>query len=184
MNEPIEEAPAPRGWRDRYALYAALVVAWVAMLGSLYFSDVKGYLPCLLCWYQRILMYPLALGILPIGLLRRDEHLPYMSLFFSGVGMVLSAYHYLLQKGIIFASSGACGVGVPCTTQYINWLDFITIPFLALIAFILIFLASVIALTTRRPLWERGEGHPWLPVVGLVVLVAALFAPLFLGLIG
>lgn len=58
-------------WLNRNSLYIALLTAWIAMCGSLYFSEVNGFVPCTLCWYQRILMYPLTL-VLGVGLLRRD----------------------------------------------------------------------------------------------------------------
>ncbi|MBA3533575.1 MAG: c-type cytochrome [Ardenticatenales bacterium] len=165
---------------ETYALYVALLVAWVAMLGSLYFSEVRHYVPCLWCWYQRILMYPLAL-ILPVGLLRRDEELPYYMLPFSVLGMMASSYHYLLQKTTWFSGTTACSVGVPCNLDYINWLGFITIPFLALIAFVLIFFATVVALTSRDSLWKDEEQIPWQPVAAIIALMALLFTPSFLS---
>ncbi len=131
-------------WLERSGLYIALLAAWVAMMGSLYFSEVAGYIPCTLCWYQRILMYPLA-GIIAIGLLRRDRGLPFYILPFSLLGIGFSTYHYLLQKTDIFGTT-ICKVGVPCTAIWINWLGFITIPFLALTAFIIITLMALIAL--------------------------------------
>ena len=91
---------------NRSALYIALMVAWVAMLGSLYFSEVKGYVPCPLCWYQRILMYPLA-GLIAFGLLRLDTNLPYLVLPFSILGMCVSTYHYLLEKTELFDATAA-----------------------------------------------------------------------------
>ena len=66
---------------ERNGLYLALIAASTAMFGSLYFSEVAGYLPCSLCWYQRILMYPLV-AILSVGLVRRDQGLPYYVLPF------------------------------------------------------------------------------------------------------
>ena len=82
---------------DRYSLYIALLAAWIALLGSLYFSEVKGFLPCDLCWIQRILMYPLSV-ILTVGLLRRDENLPLLVLPLSTLGVFVALYHYLLEK--------------------------------------------------------------------------------------
>lgn len=128
---------------SRIPLYLAVLVAWVAMLGSLYFSEIAGFVPCKLCWYQRILMYPLAL-ILPIAALRRDDGVPTYVLPFSVTGIFVSTYHYLLQKTDIFPESTVCAGGVPCNIDYINWLGFITIPFLALTAFVLISLLMVI----------------------------------------
>ena len=120
-------------WLNRNSMYIALVAAWIAMCGSLYFSEVAGYVPCLLCWYQRILMYPLA-GLIAIGLLRRDWNLPYYVLPFSLLGIGVSSYHYLLEKTDIFDGAAVCRSGVSCTTQWINWFGFVTIPFLALVA--------------------------------------------------
>jgi disulfide bond formation protein DsbB len=127
----------------RIPVYLAILVAWVAMLGSLYFSEVAGFVPCKLCWYQRILMYPLAL-ILPIAALRRDDGVPAYVLPFSVTGIFVSTYHYLLQKTNIFSGSSVCTGGVPCNIAYINWLGFITIPFLALTAFVIISLLMLI----------------------------------------
>ncbi len=130
----------------RTSLYFALIVAWAATLGSLYFSEIRHFIPCTLCWYQRILMYPLSI-ILLIGIICRDQGIAYYVLPFSGVGILLSSYHYLIQKTVIFSTSTACASGVPCTATWINWFGIITIPFLALIAFILITLAMVFFLS-------------------------------------
>ncbi|MCB9118854.1 MAG: c-type cytochrome [Caldilineaceae bacterium] len=171
-------------WLNRNSLYIALITAWVAMCGSLYFSEVRGYVPCVLCWYQRILMYPLTL-VVAIGLLRRDWNLPYYVLPFSLIGLGVSTYHYLLEKTDLFAGSTACRQGVSCTTQWINWFGFVTIPFLALTAFLIISIMSVIALVNREPVAEDEEGDalrmPWLPVGGLIVAVLAVFAALFIS---
>jgi disulfide bond formation protein DsbB len=121
---------------QQYGAYLALTPALTAMLGSLYYSEVAGFIPCTLCWYQRILMYPLSLIIL-IGILKRDEFLPSYVLPFSILGIGFSSYHYLIQLGVI-AHSAACASGVPCSGRYVNYLGFITIPLMALTAFILI----------------------------------------------
>lgn len=166
---------------ERYALYFALLVAWVAMLGSLYFSEVRHYIPCTWCWYQRILMYPIAL-VLAVGLLRRDAQVPFYSAAFSAIGIAASTYHYLLQKTDWFSASTACTGAVPCSFDYINWLGFITIPFLALIAFTLIFFASIIALTGQPAFNSASEERaPLLPVFGIVAAVLLVFTPSFLG---
>ena len=170
-------------WLNRNSLYIALVAAWIAMCGSLYFSEVAGYVPCLLCWYQRILMYPLAL-LTAIGLLRRDWNLPYYVLPFSLLGIGVSSYHYLLEKTDIFDGAAVCRSGVSCTTQWINWFGFVTIPFLALVAFIVITIMSIIALVNHQPATEDEEGNPIhmpvLRVASTVVVIVAIFAVLFI----
>ncbi len=122
-------------WQD-YGGILALLVALTAMLGSLYFSEVVGFVPCTLCWYQRILMYPLVL-ITVVGILKQDAFLPFYVLPFSILGMGISTYHVMLQNGV-FSPSSSCTAGVPCTVRYVNYMEFVTIPMMALTAFVLI----------------------------------------------
>ncbi|MCB0126041.1 MAG: c-type cytochrome [Caldilineaceae bacterium] len=178
-------------WLERSSLYIALTAAWIAMCGSLYFSEVAGYIPCTFCWYQRILMYPLAV-IIAVGLWRQDQQLPFFVLPLSVVGIGVSTYHYLLQKTTLFSELSTCQVGVPCSGIWINWLGFITIPFLALIAFFVITVMSFIAWQAGEPATiEDGEHEdgldsaidlialrPWLPVVAIIVVVVIVFVVL------
>lgn len=130
-------------------LFTAWAAALIAMLGSLFFSEIKQYEPCVLCWYQRIIMYPMAV-ILGIAAVKKDASIALYTLVLSGIGMLTSLYHYSLQK-IDFLNSAAPSCGrVPCTGEYINWLGFVTIPFLALTAFIIIFICSLLLLKTAR----------------------------------
>lgn len=116
--------------------HIALLAAWIATCGSLFFSEVLGWRPCVLCWYQRILMYPLAI-LLTIGIIRRDRALSAYVLPFSIAGIGVSLYHYLLIK-TDWLSPPACAVDIPCNVDYLNVLGFINIPFLALTAFLII----------------------------------------------
>ncbi|MEK5069657.1 disulfide oxidoreductase [Sporosarcina sp. FSL K6-1508] len=118
-------------------LYVAWVVSLVAMFGSLYFSEIKGYIPCELCWYQRIFMYPLTL-ILGIGTFQNDSSVKKFVIPLALIGGSISFMHYLEQKIPGFGGIKPCVSGVPCSSQYINWFGFITIPFLALVAFVII----------------------------------------------
>lgn len=120
----------------KYGVQLAFIVALTAMLGSLYYSEIAHFIPCSLCWYQRILMYPVAL-ILLIGLIEQDELVYKYVLPFSVVGIFVSSYHCLIERGV-FSDTAACTVGVPCSIRYVNYLGFITIPLMALTAFILI----------------------------------------------
>lgn len=124
-----------------------LLLAWVtalfATLGSLYFSEVMGFIPCTLCWYQRILMYPLAV-ILGIAFYRNDQQIYKYALPFSIFGILLSAYHTALQKVPYLQQFEMCKTGIPCSKDYLNWLGFITIPMMALVAFIIITISLVV----------------------------------------
>ncbi|MEW8971927.1 disulfide oxidoreductase [Mesobacillus jeotgali] len=130
-------------------LFAAWATSIIAMFGSLYFSEIRQYEPCLLCWYQRILMYPFAL-ILGIAVVKKDYKISFYTMIMSAVGGLISLYHYSLQKVPFMADNAVTCGRVPCTGQYINWLGFITIPFLALTAFIIIFTLSLL-------IWQKSK---------------------------
>lgn len=119
---------------NRLILYVAWLQAIIATSGSLFFSEVLHWAPCVLCWYQRILMYPLA-AILAVGILRKDKGIYYYVLPLSITGWLVAFYHNLLQWGIITVP---CTVGVSCVTRYAGWFGFITIPLLSLAAFTVI----------------------------------------------
>ena len=117
------------------------VVSLVATLGSLYFSEIRGYIPCTMCWFQRIFMYPIVI-ITTVAVIQKNAKIALTTAVFSVIGGCISLYHYGIQKiDFLTESAPACGL-VSCTGQYINWLGFITIPFLALTAFILIAITS------------------------------------------
>lgn len=127
---------------NQLKMYMAWVVSLIATLGSLYFSEIRGFIPCELCWYQRILMYPLVI-ILGIGTFYRDFSVKRIVLPMAAIGWCISFYHYLVQKVPGFAEIRPCLNGVPCNAQYINWFGFVTIPFLALTAFTFIILLMI-----------------------------------------
>lgn len=130
-------------------LFLAWASSLVASLGSLYFSEIMKYEPCELCWYQRILMYPMVI-LLGVAYVRKDFQAALYSTILSGIGLLVSLYHYSLQKvSFLSESAPACG-RVPCTGEYINMFGFITIPFLALTGFIIIFIASVMVLKALK----------------------------------
>jgi len=120
-----------------------LLIVWVqslvAMIGSLFYSEILGYAPCDLCWYQRILMYPLVV-IYGVALIKKDIKIALPGIFLSGLGMIVSIYHYSLQKVPFMQNADGFCRDVSCTLQYENYFGFITIPFLAGTAFILIFI--------------------------------------------
>ncbi len=115
--------------------YIAWFQAAVATAGSLFFSEVMGLPPCVLCWYQRIAMYPLVV-IMGIALVRRDRAIAIYSLPFALAGLAIAAYHNLLYYGVIAESIIPCTSGVSCTSKQLEWLGFVTIPLLSLASFI------------------------------------------------
>lgn len=118
-------------------LYFTWAIAFASTLGSLYFSAILKLPPCVLCWYQRICMYPLAV-ILTVGILRQDKKVYLYVLPLSILGMLIALYHNLLYYNILAESVTPCIQGVSCTIKQIEWLGFITIPLLSLISFTVI----------------------------------------------
>jgi disulfide bond formation protein DsbB len=169
------------------ARHIALLAAWIATSGSLFFSEVLHWQPCMLCWYQRILMYPLAL-ILTVGIMRNDRGLHWYVLPLSITGILTSLYHYLLIKTDLFIPP-ACTGGVPCNVDYIDIFGFINIPFLALTAFTIItFMMLNYALASRgeddeaaEPAKVSGAARatpPQLAALAIVGLTVATFVTL------
>lgn len=124
----------------KHLLYLAWFQASVATAGSLFFSEVMNLPPCVLCWYQRIAMYPLVL-ILGISIIRKDGIAKVYGLSLAILGFAIAVYHNLLYYKIIPQSIIPCTSGVSCTSKQIEWLGFITIPFLSLVAFSVIILS-------------------------------------------
>ena len=122
---------------QKYILYLAFLQALIATLGSLFFSEILKFPPCVLCWYQRIAMYPLVL-ILAMGILKKDKNLPLYVLPLSIIGMLIGVYHNLLYYNILPEAAAPCMLGVSCTTKFIEWFGFVTIPFLSLLGFTVI----------------------------------------------
>jgi len=114
--------------------YLAWLIALVATVGSLFFSEVMQLPPCVLCWYQRIAMYPLVL-IIGIGIITRDNRMKIYALPLALAGLAISIYHNLLYYGILPESIVPCTEGISCTSRQIELLGFITIPLMALTAF-------------------------------------------------
>ena len=123
-----------RDWIGANALYLALAQAIAAFLGSMYYSNVLMYPPCVLCWYQRIGMFPLFI-ILMVGILRKDRLVHLYVLPLAVIGWVISLYHNLLYYKLIPDDLAPCSAGVSCTTKFIEYFGFITIPFMAFVAF-------------------------------------------------
>lgn len=138
-----------------FALVGAFSVAFLAMLGSLYFSEIAHYTPCTLCWYQRIAMYPLVL-LLGIAAWRRDLGIRLYAVPLATIGAVIAAYHYLLEW-FPEIDTGACTVGIPCTQVWFRQFGFLSLPLLALIAFLLVI--AFLLLADREAAVAETDGH-------------------------
>jgi disulfide bond formation protein DsbB len=115
--------------------YLAWIVALLSVAGSLFFSEVMHLPPCVLCWYQRIAMYPLVL-VIGTGIILRDRRMKLYSLPLCVAGIAIAVYHNLIYYGFIPEALTPCTEGVPCNAVQIEWLGFITIPLLGLAAFL------------------------------------------------
>jgi disulfide bond formation protein DsbB len=135
----------------RIALWAAWVVALVTTLGSLYFSEIAHFTPCDLCWYQRICMYPLVVVLL-VAAIRDDRRVWTYVTPIAGIGAVIAVYHTQLQA--FPQQQSFCSVTVPCTARYVWELGFISLPFMALTAFVFILTMVLLA---REPRIDEVE---------------------------
>ena len=130
--EAIKQDPASRTtWS---LLFAAWVLVTVATLGSLFFSEIMEVPVCVLCWYQRIALYPLVL-ILAIGLLPFDPRVLHYTTALTVAGWLTAAYHVLLVAGFIPESAQPCVQGIPCSETHLSLLGFLNIPTLSLATF-------------------------------------------------
>ena len=138
-------------------LWFAWVVALVATLGSLYYSEIADFQPCRLCWMQRIAMYPLA-AVLLVGALRRDTRSAVQYAFvFPLAGAAISAYHLYIEANPEAESAG-CKIGVPCSVKWIDEFGYVTMPMLAITAFLTIAALLAFAWSRRGARTFDGDG--------------------------
>ena len=125
------------------ALAVPALVTSVSMVGSLYFSEVVNYRPCVLCWYQRIAMYSLAI-VLVTAAVRRDKSITPYAMVLAGIGATISAYHWLLERWPAI-DTGSCSADAPCSVPYFEVFGFVSLAFMAFCAFVtvLVFLGVV-----------------------------------------
>jgi disulfide bond formation protein DsbB len=134
------------GWM---LIFACWLVACAATLGSLFFSEVMDIQPCVLCWYQRIFMYPLAL-ILLVGMFPLERRVVRYALPVAVAGWGFALYHFLVYSGFIPERLQPCSQGVSCAEVNLELFGFVTIPLLSLLSFSVI-IACLIAFIKRIP---------------------------------
>lgn len=134
----------------KYGMHFGLVISLTAMLGSLFYSDIAQFAPCKLCWYQRVLMYPQVLIFL-LAIVRAKVEIIESAKWLSLLGMIMALYHYSLQVAPV--KSETClsvGYSVSCSSNFAMNLGYITIPFMAFSAFLLIFIFTTIVLNHEK----------------------------------
>ena len=128
-------------------LFSAWVLVTVSTLGSLFFSYIMEFAPCVLCWYQRICLFPLVI-ILATGLFPFEKRVIKYALPLAIAGWITAFYHNLLYSRIIPQDLQPCSKGVSCTEKYIDLFGFLSIPMLSLISFSIII--TLLVLLKRR----------------------------------
>ena len=118
-------------------IFGAWLIATVSTLGSLFFSEIMELVPCVLCWYQRIFMFPLAI-ILLIGLFPMDKKVVNYALPLAVIGLFFTIYHCLLFYGFIPENLQPCSQGVSCADDNMVLFNFLPIPLLSLVSFLMI----------------------------------------------
>jgi disulfide bond formation protein DsbB len=128
-----------------YELWLAFLVSASATAGSLFYSEIAGYVPCELCWFQRICMYPLSILTLLMALANDHRAARYL-LPLPIVGGGLAFYHMLVERGVV-AQTEACTISAPggCATKWIDYFGYMTIPTITFTAFALVFAFLVLA---------------------------------------
>lgn len=130
-------------------IFAAWFIAAASALGALFFSEVMGIPPCVLCWYQRICLFPLVV-VLPLGLFPFDPKIVRYALPLAAMGAAVAVFHVLLLHGLIPEKIKPCAQGVPCGQNPIEWFGFLGIPHLSLAAFAVI-LALLVGVKVKLP---------------------------------
>ena len=126
-------------------VWIAWAIALIATLGSLYFSEIAHFIPCRLCWLQRIAMYPMVVVLL-VAAVRREHRAAFAyAIAFPVIGALISAYHIYVEINPSAESSGCKVGGASCTTKWIEELGYLTIPRLAITAFAAIFVLLLFA---------------------------------------
>lgn len=128
-----------------HAVAAASAVTGTMTLGSLYLSEVAGYVPCELCWVQRIFAYSLA-TITTVALLRRRADVLWHTTSLAALGLAASLWHVVVQR--LPAAGGTCDPLNPCSAIYVERFGFITVPTMAAAGFALVLALALAARTT------------------------------------
>lgn len=141
----LRTSPATAAVRE-HAVPIAAAVASTAMLGSLWYSEVANFVPCELCWFQRIPMYSLAV-ILTVAAVRRDQGIRVYGRVLAGIGLAISAWHIAVQRIPSLSGASSCAAEAPCNVIWVDTFGFLSIPTMAACGF----LAVLVLLSVPAP---------------------------------
>lgn len=131
-----------------YGIEFSLILTITAIVSSLYYSNIVGFEPCTLCWYQRIFIYPQAI-LLVVALFRKEKTIIPYSITLAVISSLISAYHYLVQRITDFNSQVSlatpCTLAGNCTSKFVFEYGYITIPMMALTTGITILFLLIIS---------------------------------------
>ena len=134
---------------QEYGLFLAWLIALITMLATLAMDQVLRWPVCLLCWYQRVAIYPLVI-LLGIAVYRDDRHIIPYALPFCVIGFLLALYQYLEQMVPGFAPISVCTESLPCNIVHVAWLGFITLPFLSMLVCLVLFGLMMVVYQNHR----------------------------------
>lgn len=129
----------------KYGMVYGLIVSMAAVIGSLGFSEGFDYIPCKLCWAQRIFHYPQVI-LFSLALYYKDSNVWKYSLWLSIIGFLFAGYQVLIQFFPELAGSAVCGI-VPaagnCSDVLIQVYGYISIPVMSFTLFICLIMLSI-----------------------------------------
>ena len=134
MTQDKIKTVSQQGW---VLIFICWLIAMAALFGSLFFSEVMGLKPCVLCWWQRIFIYPLAVLFL-VGLFPQDHKdcsVVRYTLPLAVIGLGFAIYHYLVYSGFIPESLQPCSEDLSCAEINLELMGFVTIPMLSIFAY-------------------------------------------------
>jgi disulfide bond formation protein DsbB len=133
---------------SKYVLQIVFLISLSGVFVSLYYSDVIGFAPCILCWLQRIFMYPLV-PLTVMAIWKKDRGIIDYSILLSVIGLLIAVYHNVIYYFNIEA--GPCGAtGISCIQHFVSELGgFVSIPMMSLAGFTLI-LTCLISAKIRK----------------------------------
>lgn len=134
----------------RHAILLAWLLSLLAFFISIFLSEVEGWPVCHLCWYQRVCLYPQVI-MLGLAAMREDAGVLDYLIPISFIGLVFSLVQYLLQQfPVVFSQIELCGAGPSCVVEHLNWLGFITLPFLSAVLFALLIILQWVGRLSKK----------------------------------